>query len=654
MAISSIPCPYKALGLASDASQAAIRSAYKKLMLQCHPDKVHDESQAEEKAAQYEKVREAYELLSDPKRKRKYDIEMQREAQRGKEPSSRSPSAHTEVPESRESSAEGKPREKPRDRTPRRDESRSKKEPEREEFVKPRDCSPEERLPKEHGEREPSNSRASKESREQEPVAEVEEPEDEPPKKEPSHSHSHSRGSSKEKNWAKPESSPPPPSSSVGADIKDDVPEHIRKYEEEKRKEEALLRAARNKMMGIPDEPPSTAPLGGHRQRDESEGRSADREARDKRSRQRREREREAAAAASTAADMDRAKYWEAYKVENEKMSYARQKMAAMNVHDEEESLHPMDDIPQPSPKLSESRRGSAQQRDSSPKDSPPTSRERKSSHSGSERKESVSPVRDSTYGTQKPIPIRNPYGTSAPPPAASSTFSSSFSSSTSPRRRHSVSNSADPTKARLYREDSGYSSPSYPSTPMGPTEPGMQPTFHRSATEGIGERGNLKAFVVYAKDEDEAAAKIMAQAAPSRRRPASNHPLADDNPTAPLRSSKDYRKAPIPSPSAVPASPYYYPHGYYPATGVPTMGYVPAPSSSHPHAHPSRSHSTRHNSHSSHHSSSPHSSPKMPMDGFGGMRSPSISGASTVHPAGYYEYDQAAYFAPPLKNNTF
>ncbi|KAF8467002.1 DnaJ domain-containing protein, partial [Kalaharituber pfeilii] len=73
MAIPSIPDPYKALGLTPDASPAAIRSAYKKLMLQCHPDKVHDKSLQEEKAQQYQKVQEAYELLSDPKKKRKYD-----------------------------------------------------------------------------------------------------------------------------------------------------------------------------------------------------------------------------------------------------------------------------------------------------------------------------------------------------------------------------------------------------------------------------------------------------------------------------------------------------------------------------------------------------------------------------------------------------
>ena len=124
-------------------------------------------------------------------------------------------------------------------------------------------------------------------------------------------------------------------------------------------------------------------------------------------------------------------------------------------------------------PKGTESRRGSTQKRETSPKDSPTSSRERKSSHSPSHRKESVSPVRgEHLHSSSRPIPIhayRN-----GPPPA---------SSSASPRRRHSVS-SQDPMKAqRLYsREDSGYSSPNYPGTPMGPD--GKVPPLMRSSTE--------------------------------------------------------------------------------------------------------------------------------------------------------------------------
>ncbi|KAI5847929.1 DnaJ domain-containing protein, partial [Morchella snyderi] len=65
--------PYTVLGIPNDAATAAIRSSYKKLILQCHPDKVKDESLREEKAIQFQKVQEAYELLIDNRRRRKYD-----------------------------------------------------------------------------------------------------------------------------------------------------------------------------------------------------------------------------------------------------------------------------------------------------------------------------------------------------------------------------------------------------------------------------------------------------------------------------------------------------------------------------------------------------------------------------------------------------
>jgi curved DNA-binding protein CbpA len=77
MAISSVLDPYAALGVAHDASPATVRSSYKKLMLQCHPDKVRgDETQRAEKAQQFQKVQEAYELLIDSRRRRKYDEEL--------------------------------------------------------------------------------------------------------------------------------------------------------------------------------------------------------------------------------------------------------------------------------------------------------------------------------------------------------------------------------------------------------------------------------------------------------------------------------------------------------------------------------------------------------------------------------------------------
>ncbi|KAI5804293.1 DnaJ domain-containing protein, partial [Geopyxis carbonaria] len=73
MAVGTLLEPYATLGVPSNASPATIRSSYKKLMLQCHPDKVRDEDQRAEKAAQFEKVQQAYELLSDARKRRKFD-----------------------------------------------------------------------------------------------------------------------------------------------------------------------------------------------------------------------------------------------------------------------------------------------------------------------------------------------------------------------------------------------------------------------------------------------------------------------------------------------------------------------------------------------------------------------------------------------------
>lgn len=87
MAVGSLLDPYAALGVPSDASSATIRSSYKKLMLQCHPDKVHDEALRAEKAQQFEKVQQAYELLSDARKRRKYDEEVARGGPREARPS---------------------------------------------------------------------------------------------------------------------------------------------------------------------------------------------------------------------------------------------------------------------------------------------------------------------------------------------------------------------------------------------------------------------------------------------------------------------------------------------------------------------------------------------------------------------------------------
>lgn len=61
---------YAVLGVPRDASTEAIRSAYRKLARQYHPD-VSTESGAPER---FKEVTEAYEILSDPERRQRYDM----------------------------------------------------------------------------------------------------------------------------------------------------------------------------------------------------------------------------------------------------------------------------------------------------------------------------------------------------------------------------------------------------------------------------------------------------------------------------------------------------------------------------------------------------------------------------------------------------
>ena len=66
------PDPYMALGVPKDASLAVIRSAHRKLVLTCHPDRIKDEERAEA-AQKFRKVQAAYEILRDESSRSRYD-----------------------------------------------------------------------------------------------------------------------------------------------------------------------------------------------------------------------------------------------------------------------------------------------------------------------------------------------------------------------------------------------------------------------------------------------------------------------------------------------------------------------------------------------------------------------------------------------------
>lgn len=66
---------YKILGVNKDASDKEIKSKYRKLSLKYHPDKQGDKSEAEQKEAEekFKDINEAYQVLSDPTKRKNYD-----------------------------------------------------------------------------------------------------------------------------------------------------------------------------------------------------------------------------------------------------------------------------------------------------------------------------------------------------------------------------------------------------------------------------------------------------------------------------------------------------------------------------------------------------------------------------------------------------
>lgn len=66
---------YKSLGVMRDATEDDIKKAYKKLALKYHPDRNSNKSEAEKELAntKFKEIGEAYEILSDPEKKQRYD-----------------------------------------------------------------------------------------------------------------------------------------------------------------------------------------------------------------------------------------------------------------------------------------------------------------------------------------------------------------------------------------------------------------------------------------------------------------------------------------------------------------------------------------------------------------------------------------------------
>lgn len=67
------PDPWKVLGIEKSADKSEIRTAYRKLVLKCHPDKVQDPTLKAQKQDEFQRVQQAYELLNDDTERAKYE-----------------------------------------------------------------------------------------------------------------------------------------------------------------------------------------------------------------------------------------------------------------------------------------------------------------------------------------------------------------------------------------------------------------------------------------------------------------------------------------------------------------------------------------------------------------------------------------------------
>ncbi|KAH7085259.1 hypothetical protein BKA63DRAFT_499273 [Paraphoma chrysanthemicola] len=77
--------PYEVLDLPKDADQRDIRNRYRKLALKLHPDKVNDENLKAQRVVEFDRIQQAYELLSDETRRATYDEGVRKADERRKE-----------------------------------------------------------------------------------------------------------------------------------------------------------------------------------------------------------------------------------------------------------------------------------------------------------------------------------------------------------------------------------------------------------------------------------------------------------------------------------------------------------------------------------------------------------------------------------------
>ncbi|KAF3905658.1 hypothetical protein ABW21_db0206752 [Orbilia brochopaga] len=74
--VDPLPDWYGVLELSKEASASAIRTAYKRLAFQYHPDKTLDPKLKPEMTKRFTQIQEAYEVLSDSRKKREYDEDL--------------------------------------------------------------------------------------------------------------------------------------------------------------------------------------------------------------------------------------------------------------------------------------------------------------------------------------------------------------------------------------------------------------------------------------------------------------------------------------------------------------------------------------------------------------------------------------------------